>query len=196
MGNFLAFLWAALFVGAVQNLVLVGGYGASEAFRMAAKPKWLAIQSAFISLFSVLLAVIAGLLDRLSCVATLSPYLHFLVYVGILLVLYFLICAAVLLLKADKRLISRLGVGALNSLVLAVPLINRYSGFSLFEAAGTGLGAGVAFCFSVLLISAGLEKLRENDEIPLAFRGSPALFIYTALIALGLAALSGRALTL
>ncbi len=196
MNNFFAVVSAALFVGAVQNLVLVGGYGSSEAFRMAAKPKWLAVLSWFISMFSLLLAVIASLIDKLPTVAALSPYLHFLVYVGILLVLYFLACTAAFLLGATKRLISRLGIGAFNSLVLAVPLINRYSGFTVFEAAGTGLGAGLAFGFSVLLISAGFKRLRENDEIPPAFRGSASLFIYTALIALGLAALSGRALTI
>lgn len=196
MSYVFSLLSTALFVGVVQNLVLIGGYGLSETFRMAAKPKGLVVLSAFISMFSVLLAVVCSLLDTIPEIKALDNYMHFLVYVGVLFVLYALALVVVLIFRARKGLISRLGVSALNTLVLSIPFINRLSGFTIVQAAGCGLGAGVAFCISVLLINSGLKRLRENDEIPPAFRGSAAIFIYAALIALGLAALSGRAITI
>jgi Na+-translocating ferredoxin:NAD+ oxidoreductase RnfA subunit len=178
----------ALFVIAVQNPVLIGGLGSSEAFRMAAKPKWLLAFSAFISMFSVSLSIICVLLDLIPEIKALNQHFHYLIYIGVLAALYLASCLIAMLLKADKGLISRLSVAALYSLVLSIPMINHLSGFNIYKAAGYGLGAGAAFCLAVLLINAGVKRLRENDEIP------PAVFIYAALISLGLYALSGRVL--
>ena len=64
----------ALFVIAVQNPVLIGGLGSSEAFRMAAKPKWLLAFSAFISMFSVSLSIICVLLDLIPEIKALNQH--------------------------------------------------------------------------------------------------------------------------
>lgn len=194
MSYVFSLLSTALFVGVVQNLVFAGGFGSSEAFRMASKPKWLLAFSAFISIFSVLLGTACALLDTLPEINALGQNYHYLIYIGVLTVIYIISCLIALILKAPKGLLGRLGPAALNTLVLSIPMINRLAGFTVYEAAGCGLGAGIAFCIAVLLINAGIKRLRENDEIPPAFKGSPAVFIYAALISLGLFALSGRAL--
>lgn len=194
MSYIFSLLSTAVLVGIVQNLVFSGGLGASEALRMSVKPKLLLEFSVFISLFSVVLSVSCFFLDTIPEFNELNLYYHYISYIGILIVLYIISVSIALIFKASKSLISRLAVAAFNTLVLAVPMINRLSGFTVFEAVGSGLGAGAAFGFAVLLMNISAKRIKENDDIPEAFKGSPALFIYAALISLGLYALSGRAL--
>ncbi len=194
MSYIFSLLSTAVLVGVVQNLVFSGGLGASEALRMSVKPKLLLEFSIFISMFSVALSVSCYFLDTIPEFNELSLYYHYLAYIGILIALYIISVCIALISKASKSLISRLAVAAFNTLVLAVPMINRLSGFTVYEAVGSGLGAGAAFGFAVLLMNISAKRIKENDDIPKAFKGSPALFIYVALISLGLYALSGRAL--
>lgn len=194
MSYIFSLLSTAVLVGIVQNLVFSGGLGASEALRMSVKPKLLLEFSVIISMFSVVLSVSCFFLDTMPEFNELNLYYHYISYIGILIVLYIISVLIALIFKASKSLISRLAVAAFNTLVLAVPMINRLSGFTVFEAVGSGLGAGAAFGFAVLLMNISAKRIKENDDIPEAFKGSPALFIYAALISLGLYALSGRAL--
>ena len=59
---------------------------------------------------------------------------------------------------------------------------------------GTGIGAGIAFSLSMLLINAGMKHILRNRFIPELFRGTPALFIYVSLIALAMSCISGQSL--
>lgn len=56
---------AAMFACLFQNLIFSGGYGASEAVRMAAKPKQLYPLSLFIVWLSVSVSLICVLLERI-----------------------------------------------------------------------------------------------------------------------------------
>ncbi|HZJ75434.1 MAG TPA: Rnf-Nqr domain containing protein [Clostridia bacterium] len=194
MSYIFSLLSTAILVGIVQNLVFSGGLGASEALRMSVKPKLLLEFSVFISMFSVVLSVSCFFLDTIPEFNELNLYYHYLAYIGILIVLYIISVFIALIFKASKSHISRLAVAAFNTLVLSIPMINRLSGFTVFEAVGSGLGAGAAFGFAVLLMNISAKRIKENDDISESFKGSPALFIYAALISLGLYALSGRAL--
>ncbi|HBL41746.1 MAG TPA: hypothetical protein DDY98_09485, partial [Ruminococcaceae bacterium] len=96
--------------------------------------------------------------------------------------------------KKENDTIHRVGMAAVNTLVLAVPMINRRAAFGVVESVGVGVGAGLAFVLAVLLIGQGEERLSENDSIPPIFQGKPALFIYIALISLGFVGLSGQSM--
>ena len=61
---------------------------------------------------------------------------------------------------------------------------------------GSGIGSGLAFAIAVTLINLGLRRLSENEEIPEAFKGTPAIFIYVALLSLAFAGISGQGMTL
>ena len=89
---------------------------------------------------------------------------------------------------ATKR---RIGIAAFNTLVFAMPLINYRSAFTVIESIGAGLGAGFAYIIAVLLINNGLKKLDSNTSIPKCFKGTPAIFIYTAILSLAFTGISG-----
>jgi Na+-translocating ferredoxin:NAD+ oxidoreductase RnfA subunit len=185
---------AAFFACLVQNLIFTGGYGASEAIRMSAKPKNLFPLSVFIVYFSILTSVICRILELQPAVSQLSAFYHTAIFYGVLCVLYLVTVIIVKLANAPKRVIRRVGIAAFNTLVLSVPFINYRAGFNIVEAVGAGIGAGVAFIVAVLLINIGLQRLETNTAIPRHFRGTPAIFIYVALLCLGFMAFSGKSI--
>ena len=186
---------AALFACLFQNLIFSGGYGADEAVRMAAKPKQLYPLSFFIVLLSTAVSLICVLLEQIYAVHRLNVFFHALIFVGVLVAVYLVtLIFALCVFHAKPRTVRRLGVAAFNTLVLAVPFINYRAAFGVFEAIGAGLGAGVAFIFAVLLLNFGLRAIDKNKSIPEVFRGTPAVFIYAALLSRAFTGLTGRTL--
>lgn len=192
MSIFLQLISASLYTMLFQNLIFSGGYGISEAVRMSAKPRQLLPLAVFITYFSTTVSAICVLLDRISVIHKTDEMLHAVIFSGVLSAVYMLTMSAVRLYgKVKPRTIRRIGISAFNTLVLAVPFINYRSAFTVVEAIGSGLGAGIAFVIAVLLINSGLKKLDANHSVPKCFKGTPALFIYTALLSLAFSGLSG-----
>ncbi len=186
---------AALYVMLFQNLIFNGGYGISEAVRMSAKPRQLMPMAVFITLFSTSVSAICVVLDIIPQIKALSEIHHALIYVGVLLVVYVLTMIIVNAAgKASPPTKRRIGIAAFNTLVLAMPLINYRSAFTIIEGIGAGIGAGFAYIIAVLLINIGLKKLDTNTTIPKCFKGTPAIFIYTALLSLAFTGISGTSI--
>lgn len=197
MSAVLNMLSAALYAAIFQNLIFSGGYGVSEAIRIAAKPKQLLPMSGFIIGFSVSASGVCVLLDKIPEVGNASTLVHALLFTAVLVLLYFAaLLIAKLGFKAHKRTLRRLGMAAFNTLVLAVPFINYRAAFSVPSAIGSGIGAGFAFAAAVLLMNSGLRRLHENPHIPQCFQGTPALFIYVSVLSLAFTGFAGRGLTL
>ena len=195
MNIFLTLLSAALYVMVFQNLIFNGGYSLSEAIRMSAKPRQLFPMAIFITIFSTVLSTICVFIDTIPYVKNLNEVFHALIYVGVLLGLYILTMIIVIIYgKVSPKTIRRIGIAAFNTLVLAMPLINFRSSFTPIEAIGAGLGAGLAYVIAVLLINLGLKRLDTNKSIPKCFKGTPAIFIYTALLSLAFTGISGTSI--
>ena len=183
---------AALYVMLFQNLIFNGGYGISEAIRMSAKPRQLLPMTMFITFFSTVVSALCALFDGIPEIHGLNDVLHAVLFTAVLLVCYFITVFAVLISgKASPRTVRRIGIAALNTLVLGVPLINYRSAFTVYEAVGAGIGAGAAYIIAVLLINSGLKVLDMNKTLPKCFKGTPALFIYTALLSMAFSGISG-----
>ncbi len=190
-------LLAALYASLFQNFILTGGYGASEAIRTAAKPKQLFRLTLFITLFSTSVSVICVLLEQFRRIRALGTIGHALIFITVLGAVYLIVLFVVtVILGAKQRTVRRLGIAAFNTLVLAVPFINYRAGFSIAEAIGSGLGSGLAFAVSAVLINLGIRRIVRSDTIPDAFKGTPAIFIYVALLSLAFVGFSGRGMTL
>ena len=190
-------LLAALYASLFQNFILTGGYGASEAIRTAAKPKQLFRLTLFITLFSTSASVICVLLEQFRRIRALGTIGHALIFITVLGAVYLIVLFIVTaILGAKQRTVRRLGIAAFNTLVLAVPFINYRAGFSIAEAIGSGIGSGLAFAISAVLINLGIRRIVKSDAISEAFMVTPAIFIYVALLSLAFVGLSGRGMTL
>jgi Na+-translocating ferredoxin:NAD+ oxidoreductase RnfA subunit len=190
------FFYAALFALFTQNLIFNGGFGVSEVIRIAGKPKDFLPIAFLVTVFTSATAAACTALDMIGAVASLNTPMHLLVYCLVLAAIYFLVSAIgkLVVKKENRDNIHRIGLAAVNTLVLCVPIISRRAAFSPAASVGLGVGAGFAFILAVLTVSAGVDRLSENRSIHEDFRGRPALFIYIALISLGLAGLSGSSL--
>ncbi len=178
-------LAASLYVSLVQNLIFNGGYGISEAVRMSAKPRKLIPLAVFMTYFSVTVSAICAALELLPKFHAKSEFFHIAVFSAVVFAVYIVTMAAVLIYgKIQPKTIRRISIAAFNTLVMAVPYINYRSAFTFMQSIGAGLGAGLAFLVAVLLINEGLKRLDLNTSVPKCFKGTPALFIYTALLSL------------
>ena len=187
--------YVALYTVFIQNLVFIGGYGASEAIRIAAKPKRFSLFALSIAYFSVVTAAVCHILDFIPGVFALSDAVHAVIFV-LILVLVYLVTAVLMriFLRADPKFLSLMGISALNTLVLAIPFINHRAAYSLPESIGTGLGAGLAFILAVAFLRNGMQRLEQSKDIPDAFKGIPAVFVYIALLSLAFTGFSGSSL--
>lgn len=183
---------AAIYAIIVQNLVFNGGYGISEAVRMASKPKKLFSTAGIIIYFSTVTAVICRMLDYLPVIEKQNRSIHFLIFFGVLMIVYFVTGAlSLIILKPNKRFMTKISMCAMNTLVMAIPLINQRSVSTLAESIGTGFGSGVAFVVASLLISVGFTKIAHNKKIPEPFKGTPIMFIYVAVLSMAVTGISG-----
>lgn len=195
MNRFADLLITALYTAFIQNLVFSGAYGASEAIRVSFNPKSFATFTAMISGFSVATAAICFPLDRLPSLTDFPDSLHALVYGGVLAAVYILTALIFkFAFKASPHFLSTLGIAALNTMVLAIPFINRRAAYSFTNSIGSGLGAGVAFVLAAALISRGVRRLSENENIPEVFKGTPAMFLYVGLLSLAFTGFSGSSI--
>ena len=195
MSIFLKLLSAAFYVMIFQNLIFNGGYGISEAIRMSAKPRQLVPMAIFMTYFGAVVSTICVLLDNISVIHSLNEILHALLFMGVLLLTYVITMAVVLIYgKVSPRTVRRIGIAAFNTLVLAIPFINYRSAFSVVEAIGAGIGAGIAYVIAVLLINNGLKRLDMNKTVPPCFKGTPSVFIYTAILSLAFIGISGSSI--
>lgn len=197
-----AFFAAFVYVCFTQNLVLTGGYGASEVIRSAARPKQIILFSIMIAYFSTVTSLICRVVLFIPAIKNSSTIISLAVYSGILTVVYFVsvLILKVLLGKSDwsdieiEKFFRQTAVSAFNTIVLAIPFITERATYGVHEAIAQGLGAGVAFLLATALVHLGMRKLEENTEAPINFRGTPALFMYIAILCLAFSGIMGKSL--
>lgn len=195
MTQFTSMLTAALYAMLVQNIIFSTGYGMSEIIRMAKRPKHFFMYGGTVTFFSLALSLICFFLNRIPFIFSLDTKYRIALYTVVLLALYLLTALFCLkILKADKKFMNSLGMCALNTLIIALPVVDFKAGYTLAETVGTGIGAGLAFTLSMLLINTGMKHIENNRYIPEVFKGTPALFIYISLIALAMSCISGQSL--
>jgi len=192
-------LTAAFYAVFLRNLLFSGGLGASEVLRAAQRNSEIMMSSLLVSLFSAAAAALSYAAVRLLPAFTFYYALRAALYGAVLLVLYLLTCTVIALLPqsiAHRKplLLKRIGISALNTIVMGVPLLAHLTGESLFGSIGMGLGAGLAFLVVTMLINSGLHILQQNKAIPPMFTGVPAALIYTGLLALAFTGFQGKIL--
>lgn len=188
---------AAMYAFVLQNLIFTGGYGASEAVRMAAKPKQLFPLTAFITFFSTFGSIFCVLLEQIPFISALSEIQHSLIFLLVICILYVLmliLLKAVFKAKKANRKASRRGgiqYPCACRTVYKLPRDLRHS-----------RGDRRRYRLRTCLYSCGaydkfrLRRLVENKNIPECFKGTPAVFIYVSILALAFSGVSGKGLSL
>lgn len=190
-------LITALYATVVQNLVFTASYGMSESIRMAKRPKHYVMYGASVTFFCFFTSLFCSLLCKIPLFAEAPLKVNYIVFIAVLCVLYLIsgvFCRKAL--HADKKFMNSLSMCAFNTLVIALPGINLKAGSTVMTSSALGIGAGLAFILSMLLIRNGMRHINKNPHIPEFFKGTPALFIYVSLLALALSCISGEALFL
>lgn len=193
MSWFFNLLTAAVYSLLIQNIIFNSGLALSETIRIARRPKFFLMYGASVLYFSLTTSLICSLINSIPAVQNLNMVWHMVIFAVVLAVVAFVTSVfAIVVLKANKKFMNSLGMCAINSLVLAIPIINSRSALTVSSSIGSAIGAALAFMLALLLINSAMRKIASNKDIPKAFRGLPAVFIYMALIALTLNCLSGQ----
>ena len=197
-----AFIAAFCYVVFAQNLVLTGGYGISESIRTAARPRQLFIFSMAIIYFSTLTSLICRVVMLIPIFKTATVITNLLVYTLVLTAIYLITMGIMKALlsksswtQAEKeKLYRQTAISAFNTIVLAVPFMNQKVAYTVSESLAQGIGAGVAFVIATFIIHMGMLKIESNPAIPGCFKGTPALFMYIAILSLAFTGISGESL--
>jgi electron transport complex protein RnfA len=191
MTVFLQILFVALAAITTENLLFSGGIGFSRVLRAAHKPKLMGLYSLLIALYSMVAMLISSVV---------YPFLQngnlLMVRPMIFAVCIALVCAIVaqvlktLAANFYKKYSSVFSFSAVNTIVLSMPYAQKSFKLGLPEAVAYALGTGIAFFLAALLLSYGAPRC-SNEEMPKAFRGMPAAFLYIGILSLAFAGLTG-----
>lgn len=190
-------LITALYAMVAQNLIFSASYGLSESIRMAKRPKHFVMYGLSVTFFCFFTSLICSALCQIPVLANAPLKISYILFVAVLAAVYLaagFFCKSVL--HADKKFMNSLSMCAFNTLVLALPALNLKTGSTVMNAVALGIGSGLAFTLSMLLIKNGMRHIHKNPHIPEFFKGTPSLFIYVSLIALAFSCITGEALFL
>ena len=78
-----------------------------------------------------------------------------------------------------------------NCAVLGMALINLQEGYTIIQSLVNALGAGLGFMLAIVLLSGLRERMEDNDNMPLAFRGLPISLVTAGLMSIAFLGFSG-----
>lgn len=193
MNPFLQMLFYALLAVTVENVFFTEGIGFSRVLRAARKTKgMLLVYTAFLCGFSIICSLLTPLISRLFRQDTGSTFYIPLIFAATAAASY-LIVAFIFktwLLDVYKKIDQTISSSAINSVVLAVPFIQHTLKYSIAQSVGFAVGTGAAFLIAVLVFSQAMVKFQASD-MPKAFKGLPAVFIYIGILAMAFFGFTG-----
>lgn len=178
------FLAAAVF----QNLVLTTGIGSALTLRLTRNPSNRKVFFLALLGFSLVTVVSFYPIDRVLGLGELGKLFRPVVLVALCAIWY--LVAALLLKKLLPRVYqdirSMLPYAAVNTVVTGVGLIaNHQFQSSLLVCMALAVGATVGFILVFLVLAEGIDRM-QHEEMPKAFAGLPAQFLYLGILALAL----------
>ncbi len=207
MSNFSLFITMAITVIFAENLFFSRALGTEVVIRVMARPKDFLKFGVILTIVTVLSSVTGWMLDTAITALGFTVYASY--YVGkslayvISLILMYLLADLVLRRFAPifYRSISKvLPIAVFNTAALGAPLLltrlrpallTGLPGSNILGALIFGVAVGVGFMFALLLMTEGIRQIEAMD-VPDAFEGLPARFIYIGLLALAFAGVAGR----
>jgi len=207
MSEFSRLITMAITVIFAENLFFSRALGAEVVIRIMARPKDFLKFGTILTIVTVLSSVTGWMLD--SAITALGFTVYASYYVGkslayvISLIVIYLLADAILHRTAPAfyRGISKiLPIAVFNTAALGAPLLltrlrptllTGLPGSNFLGAVIFGVAVGIGFIFALLLMTEGIRQIEVMD-LPDAFDGLPARFIYIGLLALAFAGVAGR----
>ncbi|MGV8983564.1 electron transport complex protein RnfA [Clostridium sp.] len=97
--------------------------------------------------------------------------------------------------KTQPSLYKALGIFlpliSTNCAVLGMALINQQEKYTLVESLVNALGASFGYMLAIVLLSGLRERMEENDNMPLCFKGLPISLITAGLMSIAFLGFSG-----
>ncbi|HOP12016.1 MAG TPA: Rnf-Nqr domain containing protein [Oscillospiraceae bacterium] len=207
MSDFTRFITMAIAIIFAENLFFSRALGTEVVIRIMARPRDFLKFSLILTIVTVLSSVTGWMIDFAITALGFTVYASY--YVGkslayvIALILMYLLADAILhrAAPAFHRSISKvLPIAVFNTAALGAPLLltrlrptllTGLPGSNLLGAVIFGVAVGVGFMFALLLMTEGIRQIEAMD-LPDAFDGLPARFVYIGLLALAFAGVAGR----
>jgi electron transport complex protein RnfA len=192
MTVFLQILFAALAAITTENVLFSGGIGFSRIFRAARKPKLIGLYSVLIAIYSLIAILISAGLYPFLQDGDLIIFIRPAVFSACIVAVYAISAVALKFISAEwyKKYGAVFSLSAINTVVLSMPYVQKSFKLGLLEAAGFALGTGAAFFLAAVVLSYAAGRFR-NEDMPKAFSGMPAAFLYIGILSLAFAGLTG-----
>lgn len=176
-GKMMLALLAAL---TTESMLFSRGIGFSRVLKAARKGWAIGLYAGLICIFSLLSALFSPM------VAGWLPAFWFPLSVAVLAAAWYLAACLILAFavpKVYRKISEYLPSAAINSVVLSIPFLGGMAQWSVGECIGFALGTGISFWIVGWLLVEMMPRL-THISVPRAFRGTPAVFLYLAILAL------------
>jgi Na+-translocating ferredoxin:NAD+ oxidoreductase subunit A len=190
------FLIAALSALTVENIIFTKAIGIDELIRQNNKSDLISMPNLYLIFSCTFASLVCFVTDKkLSNIIESNRALNYirpLVFIAVIAIIYIVICR-VLLRRRPKLLnyyIMQLSFATFNSAVLGTVLLNSFLLNSFTDSLGFGFGTGISLAISGYIVSEGSKRLSLSN-IPKAFKGTPILLIYIAIISLAIWGIAG-----
>jgi Predicted NADH:ubiquinone oxidoreductase, subunit RnfA len=195
MTVFIQMMFTALAAVAAENILFSGGIGFSRVLRAARRPATLGLYSLFVTVFSLISILLSTVFNPVvaqsGAVLYLRPLLFALCAAAVYLVAAFLV--KTLFPAVYRKYGEILSPAAINTVVLAMPYVQKSFKLDSLNAVGFALGTGLSFFLAAEILAHAAIRCR-NEDMPKAFGGLPAMLIYIGILSLAFAGFTGRKL--
>lgn len=176
-GKMMLALLAAL---TTESMLFSRGIGFSRVLKAARKGWAIGLYAGLICIFSLLSALFSPMITGW------LPAFWFPLSVAVLAAAWYLAACLILAFavpKVYRKISEYLPSAAINSVVLSIPFLGGMAQWSVGECIGFALGTGISFWIVGWLLVEMMPRL-THISVPRAFRGTPAVFLYLAILAL------------
>lgn len=178
----------------IENIIFTRALGASTTLLIIRRKYNLLSFGAIILLITTLSSVFVYLIEPVITDLSYVNYIRPLIYIAIISIIYIILVIVISKIpKISNSVLPLVHLSAFNCAVLGALLLANQTNLRFSQFIGFGLGTGIGFVFATYLISLGYDKL-NSENVPAAFRGLPATFIYIGILSLAFYGLVGSEL--
>lgn len=171
----------------IESVIFSGGIGLSRVFRAANRPKLLKHYAVLLTVFTFISAILTTLFG--AKIWSLFPPVIFAFCTAAVYLL------AVFILRfwfhdMMKKVEPVLAPAAMNCVVFSIPFVSSFLKLNLLNTIGFALGTGLSFFLAAMILQEASKNF-QDPNMPKAFRGLPARFLYIGILSMAFFGFNG-----